>query len=297
MELSAADKLAKDKCTLFVGNLPIDLAKRSFEAPFKTFGKIVSSRFRSCPVKDKYKKQNKKFGIMRRDFIDGVDEAKLTQNGYIVFAEAASVTKVIETSGFSNTDLFKSGHHVRLDYVVMPEVESSSSGAVRKFDRKKSIYIPHVPANSTDLDVKTAVESADESLKDSVKGVRVVKTEKSGTFAFVLFADRASATKAVKIGSIHHTFGDKKSEVRFVRIMKDDEIAKESKKKQDAAAQASKVAAKKSLSRMKWQARLTMKGNPKVVSHHAMPRKERQEKMGAAARRIFNKGIKKPSRK
>ena len=286
-EPTHAQKLEKDKRTLFVGNLPITLSKSSLESPFKPFGKIESSRFRSCPVKEKYQKQNKKFGVMRRDFVEGVDEAKLTQNAYIVFTDAATVTKIMETSNLSSTDLFKSGHHIRLDYVVRPEVESGSSGAVKKFDRKKSIYIPHLPSTVTDVDVETVIEAADESFKNNIKGVRVVRSAKAGTFAYVLFGDRASATKAIKIGSIDHKFTDKVVQVRFVRIMKDEEIVVEKRKKQEEARRSVQIAAKKSLSRMKWQARLTHKGNPKVVSHHAMPRKERQEKMNKVARKLF----------
>ena len=298
VELSAADKRKKDECTLFVGNLPMSLLKRQFEAPFKQFGKILSSRFRSAPVKEKYKKQNKKFGVMKKDFLDGGD--KLSQNGYIVFADKSSVQAAVESQSISGSDLFKSGHKVRLDYVVKPEVESAASGAVRKFDRKKSIYVPHLPASVTDVDVTTAVESVDATLAGSVKGVRIVRSEKSGTFAFVLLSERAHATKLIKLSAqdgVSYTFGIQKMFLKFERILKEDELALERRKKLTEVQESAKVAAKKSLSRVKWQARLTRQGNPKVVSHHAMPRQDRQEKMSGAARRLFNKNApKRPAR-
>ena len=296
--MTPEEKRKKDECTLFVGNLPMSLTKRQFEGPFKQFGKILSSRFRSVPVKDKYKKQNKKFGVMKKDFQDGGE--KLSQNGYIVFTDKSAVQAAIESSGFSGTDLFKSSHLVRLDYVAKPEVEDKATGAVKKFDRKKSIYIPHLPSSVTDVDVKTAVESVDASLAGSVKGVRIVRSAKSGTFAFVLLTERAHATKAIKLSStegISYSFGTQKTQLKFSRIMKEDELAVERKKKLAQVQESAKVAAKKALSRVKWQARLTRQGNPKVVSHHAMNRKDRQEKMSGAARRIFNKGAaKRPTR-
>jgi RNA recognition motif-containing protein len=290
--LTAEEKLKKDKCTLFVGNIPLSVQKRQFEAPFKGFGKILSSRFRSCPVNEKYHKKNKKFGVMKKDYIDGVDESKLRQNGYIVFAEPESVAKVMESSSLNNTDIFKCWGTIRLDYVVKPDTDSASKGAVKKFDRKKSIYIPHIPGTATETDVTAAVESADDSLRGSIKNIRIVKSEKS-SFAFVLFAERAHATRAVKKAKVDFEFGSKKVEVRFLRIMKDEEIAADRKNKLEEFKNSAKIAAKKTLSRMKWQARLTRQGNAKVVSHHAMPRKERQEKMGAAALRIFRRQNKK----
>jgi hypothetical protein len=85
--------------------------------------------------------------------------------------------------------------------------------------------------------------------------------------------------------------------LKFERILKEDELALERKKKLTEVQESAKVAAKKSLSRVKWQARLTRQGNPKVVSHHAMPRQDRQEKMSGAARRLFNKNApKRPAR-
>ena len=291
VELSPDELAQKNKCTLFVGNIPMSITKRQFETPFKQFGKITSSRFRSCPVNDKYKKKNKIYGVINKDFVEGVDAVKLTQNGYIVFATAESVGKAIE-SGLSNTDIFKSGHSARLDFVVKEEGPAASSGAVKKFDRKKSIYIPHIPTKATEADVTAAVEAADESLRGTVRSIRIVRSEKAGTFAFVLFSERTNATKAVKVAKIDYQFSfdiTKTVEVRLLRVLKDEEVVAEKKKKLEEFSKSAKIAAKKSLSRMKWQARITNKGMSKVVSVHAMSRQERQEKMSGAARRIFNK--------
>lgn len=293
-ELSAEEKLQKDKCTLFVGNVPMTIAKRKFEAPFKQFGTIVSSRFRSVPVKDKYRKSNKKFGVMKKDFVNS-DETKLSQNGYIVFASEDSVNAAIEGK-LHGTDAFQSGHMIRLDYVVKPtsgeDKKSTAVGAVRTFDRKKSIYIPHLPADVCDVDVTAAVESADASLAGTVRGVRIVRTQKSGTFAFVLFSDRCHATKAIKMspkdGFEYAGFGNR-MKVKLQRILKDGELAEVRAEKQKEMQESAKIAAKKSLSRVKWQARLTQKGIAKVVSHHVIPRKERQQQMKGAALRLSRK--------
>jgi RNA recognition motif-containing protein len=291
-EVSPEEKVKKDKCTLFVGNVPLTVNKRSFESPFRQFGKIVSSRFRSAPVKEKYQKANKKFGMIRKDFREGSDEGKLSQNGYIVFADESCVKKAVESTGIAGSDVFKTGHLIRLDYVVPPSTEKSESGAVRKFDRKKSIYIPHLPSSVSEIEVQTAVESYGESLKGSVKGVRIVRSDKSGSFAFVLFTERSLATLAIKLcpeEGLDYTFGTRSMKLRFERILKEDELKQEREKARKEVQASAHLAAKKSLSRMKWQTRLNRKGISKVVSHHAMPRAERQEKMSGVARRLFHK--------
>ena len=300
--LSPEEKLKKDKRTLFVGNVSMSVTKRQFENPFRQFGKIVSSRFRSVPVSDKYKKANKKYGVIKKDFKEGTDETKLSQNGYIVFSDESCVKKAVETTGLSGSDIFKTGHLLRLDFVARPESASSKSqaGAVKQFDRKKSVYIPHVPSTVTELEIQSAVESADESFKGTVRGVRIVRSEKSGSFAFVLFSERAFATAAIKLcpnEGIEHTFNGRSVRLRFLRILKEDELKKERIKAKIEVQALAEKASKKSLSRIKWQSRLDKKGIPKVVSHHAMPRAERQALMGGAARRVFNKSLKKSSKK
>jgi hypothetical protein len=101
---------------MFVGNVSVTVPAKLLCSKFKQFGKIVSSRFRSCPVKDRYSKQTKKFGVMRKDFIDGVEDTKLSQNAYIVFDSPAAVKAAVE-SGMSGADLFGTGHIIRLDYI------------------------------------------------------------------------------------------------------------------------------------------------------------------------------------
>ena len=301
VEISPEAKLLKDKCTLFVGNVAMSVNKKRFETPFRQFGKIVSSRFRSVPVNEKYKNANKKFGVMRKDFREGSDASKLSQNGYIVFSEEASVKKAVESTGLSGSDIFSTGHLIRVDFVVKSsESEKHDNGAVKKFDRKKSIYIPHIPSTVTELEVQAAVESVDESLKTTVKGVRIVRSEKSGSFAFVLFSERSFATAAIKLcpqEGFDHSFGSRAVKLRFLRILKDEELQKEREKAKKEVEVSAKIAAKKSLSRMKWQTRLNKKGISKVVSHHAMPRAERQVKMSGAARRLFHKSAKHSSKK
>lgn len=292
--LTPAQKLEKDSRTLFVGNLPLSATSRHLFLKFREFGKIESSRFRSVPVKDKYKKANKRFGVMKKDFV-GDDNAKLSQNAYIVFDTKEAVKAAID-SDFHGTDLFQSGHLVRLDYCVK-DGSANVVGAVKKFDRKKSIYIPHVPLSVTDIDLKAAIEKLDPSFV--VKSVRIVKDNKSvAGFAFVAFSDRAHATAAIKLETVQHMFPGlpRSTQLRFTRILKDEDMAKVKAKQAEEIKRNAQVAAKKSLSRAKWQARLTNKGNPKVVSHHAMPKDQRQEQMKGAYLRIQKKGITKKSK-
>lgn len=271
---SPEERLKKDKCTLFVGNIPVTMTNRQLESKFKEFGKIESSRFRSCPVKEKYQGGGKKFGVMRKDYMGGVKEEGLSQNAYIVFAEASSVKAAVESKLFG-TDIFGTGHLVRLDYCVKSE-DSSSKGAVKMFDRKKSVYIPCVPSLATEKDITSAVESAEVSLAGTVRGVRIVRTNSSGNFAYVLFSERVHATTASKSGKQVDLMGTK---LRFERVKKEDEIQELKKKQLQELEKGKQQALKNTVSRMKWQTRLVKKGNPKVVTHHAMPRKERQAKM------------------
>ena len=292
-DLTTEQLLEKNVRTLFVGNLPLSATSRSLYVKFREFGKVLSSRFRSVPVKDKYKKANKKFGVMKKDFVEGADDGRLSQNAYIVFDSKDAVKAAVE-SALHGTDLFESGHLVRLDFCVRDDDQSkNATGAVKKFDRKKSVYVPHVPPTVTDVDLKAAVEGADPSFSNAVRTIRIVRDGKSGSgaFAFVSFSDRAQATAAIKMETTNHTFPSHKypTKVRFERILKDEDLAKAKLKQVEGAKRNAQVAAKKSLSRAKWQARLTNKGNPKVVSHLAMPKKERQEKMKGAYLRIKKK--------
>ncbi len=292
-EPTPEEKLKKDMCTLFVGNVPLSINARTLCSKFKEFGTIESSRFRSCPVKNTYQKGNKRFGVMKKDFIEGVDEAKLSQNAYIVYKQDSSVKAAVE-SKIGGTDLFESGHVIRLDYCIKPSAENQESASSKKFDRKKSIYVPHVPPTATELDITSVVESIAESLKGTIRGIRIIRTEKNGAFAYVLFAERCHATTAVKScpgEGIQRSFPgiSKPVTIKIMRVKKDDELASEKAAKIQEFEKNAAEAAKKSLSRMKWQARLTKKGIGKVVSHHAMPRKERQEKMKGAALRIMRK--------
>lgn len=231
---------------------------------------------------------------MKRDFIGGVDEVKLSQNAYIVFKQQSSVKAAVE-SNLGGTDLFGSGHVVRLDYCVRPSNETNPTPAsTKKFDRKKSIYIPHVPGTATELDITSIIESITDSLKNTIRGIRIVRTQHNGAFAYVLFSERAHATTAAKscpTEGILRSFPGipKPITIKILRVKKDDELAAEKTAKIQEHEKNAETAAKKSLSRMKWQARLTRKGIAKVVSHHAMPRKERQEKMKGAALRIMRK--------
>jgi hypothetical protein len=292
-EPSPDEKRLKDARTLFVGNVPVSINQRTLCSKFKQFGEIESSRFRSCPVKNTYQKKNKKFGVMKKDFIEGVEEAKLSQNAYIVFKQESSVKEAVE-SKIGGTDLFGSGHRVRLDFCLRPSNESQQPESHKKFDRKKSIYIPHVPTTATEVDITSVVESIADSLVGTVRGIRIVRTERNGAFAYVLFSERCHATTAAKscpTDGIQRSFPgiSKPVTIKILRVKKEEELASEKAAKiQDFEKNASE-AAKKSLSRMKWQARLTRKGIPKVVSHHAMPRKDRQEKMKGAALRIQRK--------
>ena len=292
-EVSADEKHKKDMRTLFVGNVPLSINSRTLCSKFKEFGSIESSRFRSCPVKNTYQKGNKRFGVMKKDFIEGVDEAKLSQNAYIVYKQESSVKAAVD-SKLGGTDIFESGHVVRLDFCIKSSNENQESASTKKFDRKKSIYVPHVPPTATELDITSVVESIAETLKGTVRGIRIVRTEKNGAFAYVLFSERCHATTAVKScpgEGVQRSFPGiiKPVTIKIMRVKKEDELASEKAAKLQEFEKNASEAAKKSLSRMKWQARLTRKGIAKVVSHHAMPRKERQEKMKGAALRIMRK--------
>jgi RNA recognition motif-containing protein len=265
----------------------MNITQKELQSRFAGFGKIISSRFRSLPLKSRYRNEKKLFGVMHKDFVEGIEEAKLTQNAYIVFESEESVSKAVE-SGTTGTDLFKSGHLVRLDYV------SKSASITKKFDRKKSVYIPHVPAVITDSDIIASVEGSDESLRGAVRGVRIVKDKKGGKFAFVLFSERSHATKCIKMKSGGFFPNQtKQTEIKYERILKDEEIQKEKQKELEEVKKRAEKAAKNSLSRMKWQNRLANKGSDKVVTYHAMPRAERNEKIKGAMLRIQNKNFKK----
>jgi hypothetical protein len=172
---------------------------------------------------------------MRKDFIDGVEDTKLSQNAYIVFDSPAAVKAAVE-SGMSGADLFGTGHIIRLDYIGKSANKTSDTSEMvsRKFDRKKSIYIPHVPSTATEFDITKSVESIDKSLSGTVRGVRLVKTKSNGSFAYVLLSERVHATCAIKacpVDGIETTFPNqtRPTKLKFIRMKKEDELEKDRK--------------------------------------------------------------------
>ncbi|CAH1792610.1 unnamed protein product [Owenia fusiformis] len=184
----------KDKArlnrTVFVGNLPLELTKKDIQNLFKTYGEIENIRFRGAAPADP--KLPKRVAVIKKE----LHPEKQTMNAYVVYKEAASLSKCLKLNGTS-----VKGCHIRVDLV----------GETSKHDHKRSVFIGNLPYNVKEESLR---EHFDEC--GDVESVRLVRDAKSGMgkgFGYILFKDSSSVELALKSTS-------KKFMRRDLRVMR-----------------------------------------------------------------------------
>lgn len=192
---------AKDRRTIFVGNLPTSINKKRVQSLFKEYGEIESVRFRSMALAgakvDDHGNQRlvKKVSANKRLLSDTKD----TFNAYIVFVkEKAAVAalavnkKVVEEK------------HLRVDRV--------GNAATR--DPKRSVFLGNLPFDAKEDAVRAHVAKGLEGGERDVEGVRLVRdseTLQGKGFGFILLKDRASVAAALRLND--STFSGRKIRV------------------------------------------------------------------------------------
>lgn len=160
-------------CTLFVGNVPLNMTRKRLKALFSAHGTVQSIRFRSVV--------GERVGGSKRPLLD-----KATRfNAYVVFTDPSAAEAALELNGH-----VVDGHHLRVDM----------AGNSRQHSHGKSVFVGNIPHEVTDDEVHAVFTDFGE-----IDGVRLVRDKLTGLckgFGFVLFKDPASVLLATKFKGI-----------------------------------------------------------------------------------------------
>lgn len=177
-----ADSPEKLDRTLFIGNVPISIAKerrlqRSFRQVFENVGPIESIRFRSIV--------GEKATPKRVAFITGktADNQK-SCNSFIVMMEKSDAIKATQSL---NGTLFE-GHHLRVDL---------ASNSNQKPATKKSVFIGNLPLTVSDDSLWKLFEPCGQILY-----VRIIRDSTTGLakgFGYVAFKEKAAVELALQL--------------------------------------------------------------------------------------------------
>lgn len=106
----------KDKCTVFVGNLPNTVTKKKIVKYFKKFGPIVNTRLRCAAVSDP--RIPKRVSVIKKNF----HKDRSNIHAYICFRDESSASHALEANG----DMFE-GYHLRVDLTTQKEHENKKA--------------------------------------------------------------------------------------------------------------------------------------------------------------------------
>lgn len=172
----------KNERTIFVGNLPLDVAKsktlqKKFRKLFEEHGEIESFRYRSISFdgplskKDCFKK-----GLF--------NEKRSSMNAYIVFKTTEAVVSALQLNG---SDF--EGHYMRVDGLT-----STSK------DVKRSVFVGNVPFDAKENDLWNFFKDAGE-----IDYVRMVRDKESGMgrgIAYVQYQEKSSVDLALRMDGL-----------------------------------------------------------------------------------------------
>ncbi|CAH2246069.1 RNA-binding 34 [Pelobates cultripes] len=178
-KINKREEAAKNKRTVFVGNLPVDYTKPALMKFFKEFGLIESVRFRSLtPAEPKLSK--KAATIQRKSH-----PKRNNINAYVVFKEESSAAKALKRNGAEVV----SGVCIRVDL----------ASANKSHDNKKSAFVGNLPYEIQEDSVREHFAEC-----GKVEAVRLIRDKTSGLgkgFGYVLFDCKDAVQLAMKLNN------------------------------------------------------------------------------------------------
>ncbi|XP_063296940.1 RNA-binding protein 34 [Pelobates fuscus] len=178
-KINKREEAAKNKRTVFVGNLPVDYTKPALMKFFKEFGLIESVRFRSLtPAEPKLSK--KAATIQRKSH-----PKRNNINAYVVFKEESSASKALKRNGAE----VASGVCIRVDL----------ASANKSHDNKKSAFVGNLPYEIQEDSVREHFAEC-----GKVEAVRLIRDKTSGLgkgFGYVLFDCKDAVQLAMKLNN------------------------------------------------------------------------------------------------
>lgn len=194
--------------TVFVGNLASATTKKRLKKHFEPYGAIESIRFRSHILK-------KDSRVPRRVAAAAgtVDDERGSHHAYIVFEDAASVSKALHENMKVLDD-----HHIRVDRAAVNGMRVKLLGAKKgaraaaeligtshqvQYDVTRTAFVGNLPLQIEDEHLIrffiAGLGAGSESLIQAVRVVRDPKTSVGKGIAFVLFKTRGARKSALAL--------------------------------------------------------------------------------------------------
>lgn len=203
----------EEERTIFVGNLPPEITRRSLAVLFKRCGIIASARLRSIAVSgvklppEQAGNQNmmRKVCVNTGKVLSGSSAPKKTAQGYVVFASVESVEKAIQM----NNTLYRM-HIIRVDH-AKPSVEPS-----------RSVFVGNLPYFADEQSLRdhfskrlSEGEDLNEREGSPIVAVRIVRnqtTQMCKGFGYIMLRDSTLVPLALEL----HGTTYKKRELRVM---------------------------------------------------------------------------------
>ncbi|XP_015579946.2 RNA-binding protein 34 [Ricinus communis] len=174
--------------TVFVGNLPLKMKKKTLVKEFSQFGEIDSVRIRSVPIVDT--KIPRKGAVILKKINDSADSV----HAYIVFKTEQSAE-----ASLANNMAVVGGNHIRVDRACPPRKKLKGE-ATPLYDNKRTLFVGNLPFDVKDEEIYQLF-SGIKDLESSIEAVRVIRDSYVGLgrgIAYVLFKTREAVNLALK---------------------------------------------------------------------------------------------------
>ena len=210
------DSLEKRQRTLFVGNLPGKMTKKSLKKLFREFGTIESVRFRSQPLDLENKMPYHDTALTRRiAAVKGLVNGERTQKAFVVFKTSEEAHKALALNMTKVQD-----KHVMVDFAGTRSSEKGgeNDSASVQYEPSMSVFLGNLPLDVEEEEIITLFNAADHlpQVQGEIEAVRVVHDKATGLgkgFGYVLFKTTKAAKAALDLN------GEKLRD-RELRVMK-----------------------------------------------------------------------------
>lgn len=190
-KLDESEVKEREKRTMFVGNVPVAWDEKRLRRLLRTAcgttyeGQLKPIWFRSLPLESRWNTSNelRKAGRIKQAYQEGAG----AKNAYVVLRGPEDVPTVVKLVNNLKAD---AQHVLRADGV-------GESAVLKKFDRKRSVFLGSLPRRVTEDDIRWVLSDA--GVVDAVRIVRNKITQECQGFAFARFQERWSVKEALKL--------------------------------------------------------------------------------------------------
>ncbi len=194
------DSPEKRQRTIFVGNVPATMTKKSVKRLFVPFGAVESVRFRSQPLNLEKKLPYQDASLARRvAAVKGSEyvNAARTQKAFVVFKDAEDAKKAV---ALNMTEV--EGKHILVDFAAANS--KAEDGAAVQYDPALSVFLGNLATDVEEEEIIAFFHGQDHlpTLEGQVEAVRVVHDRATGLgkgIGYVLFKTKNAARAALQL--------------------------------------------------------------------------------------------------